>query len=105
MWRNGRGKTTFLNLLLGKYEYSGRIISSVAFDYFPYSVPDKEKMTGEVLQEVCPQASEKVADYLNRKKGFILVSHDRRFLDGCVDHILSLNRAGITVQRGNFSAG
>ena len=24
--RNGRGKTTFLNLLLGKYEYSGKII-------------------------------------------------------------------------------
>lgn len=24
--RNGQGKTTFLNLLLGKYEYSGTII-------------------------------------------------------------------------------
>ncbi|MCC5429165.1 ATP-binding cassette domain-containing protein, partial [Clostridium botulinum] len=23
--RNGRGKTTFLNLLLGKYEYNGNI--------------------------------------------------------------------------------
>ena len=23
--RNGRGKTTFLNLLLGKYDYQGRI--------------------------------------------------------------------------------
>ena len=33
--RNGRGKTTFLNLLLGKYEYSGKILSSVQFDYFP----------------------------------------------------------------------
>lgn len=42
--------------------------------------------------------------YLNRKKGFILVSHDRRFLDGCVDHILSLNRATIDVQSGNFSS-
>ena len=30
--RNGRGKTTFLNLLLGKYEYSGTISSSVQFD-------------------------------------------------------------------------
>ena len=36
--RNGKGKTTFLNLLLGKYEYSGSIITSAAFDYFPYSV-------------------------------------------------------------------
>lgn len=34
--RNGRGKTTFLNLLLGKYEYRGKITSNVRFDYFPY---------------------------------------------------------------------
>ena len=33
--RNGRGKTTFLNLLLGKYEYQGKINCSVLFDYFP----------------------------------------------------------------------
>ena len=36
--RNGKGKTTFLNLLLGKYEYRGRIRSSVAFDYFPFQL-------------------------------------------------------------------
>lgn len=40
--RNGRGKTTLLNLLLEKYEYSGKIISSVQFDYFPYIVDDKK---------------------------------------------------------------
>ena len=45
-----------------------------------------------------------VAAYLQKKQGFILVSHDRCFLDGCVDHILSLNRAGIEVQSGNFSS-
>jgi len=44
-----------------------------------------------------------VSAYLRRKKGFILVSHDRRFLDGCVDHILSLNRSTIEVQSGTFS--
>ena len=49
-------------------------------------------------------AREKVSEYLNKKKGFILVSHDRRFLDGCVDHILSINRADIEVQSGNFSS-
>ena len=37
--RNGRGKTTFLNLLLGKYEYQGSISASVAFSYFPYALP------------------------------------------------------------------
>ena len=45
-----------------------------------------------------------VSRYLNGKKGFILVSHDRAFLDGCVDHILSINRATIEVQKGGFSS-
>lgn len=162
--RNGRGKTTLLNLLLGKYEYSGKIISSVQFDYFPYPISDKRQMTEDILREVCPLAEEwelmrelsyldvnadvlwrpfetlsngeqtkvllaalflneghfllideptnhldaaareKVSEYLKKKKGFILVSHDRRFLDGCVDHILSLNRANVEVQSGNFSS-
>ena len=146
--RNGRGKTTFLKLLQGKYEYDGKIISSVQFDYFPYFVANKNAETADVLQEVCPtaedwkiirelsyldvdcgvlyrpfntlsngeqtkvllaalflneghfllideptnhldtQARELLAKYLKKKKGFILVSHDRSFLDGCVDHIL-----------------
>ena len=49
------------------------------------------------------KARETVSAYLKRKKGFILVSHDRCFLDGCVDHILSINRSNIEVQSGNFS--
>ena len=48
-------------------------------------------------------ARQMVAKYLKKKKSFILVSHDRDFLDGCVDHILSLNRTNIEVQSGNFS--
>ena len=46
---------------------------------------------------------EVVASYLARKKGFILVSHDRHFLDNCVDHILSINKANIEVQKCDFS--
>ena len=38
--RNGKGKTTFLNLLLGKYSYKGSIDAPVVFDYFPYQVTD-----------------------------------------------------------------
>ena len=45
-----------------------------------------------------------VSNYLNGKNGFILVSHDRAFLDGCVDHILSINRSDIEIQKGNFSS-
>ena len=40
--RNGKGKTTFLNLLMGKYEYKGSISTSVRFDYFPYKVSEEE---------------------------------------------------------------
>lgn len=162
--RNGRGKTTFLNLLLGRYEYQGKIQASVQFDYFPYPVDDKSRITSDILSEICPlaeewellrelsylevredvlwrpfctlsngeqtkvllaalflnnghfllideptnhldtRAREIVSAYLKRKKGFILVSHDRCFLDGCVDHILSINRTTIEVQKGNFSS-
>ena len=45
-----------------------------------------------------------VSRYLRGKKGFLLVSHDRAFLDGCVDHILSINRSSIEVRKGNFSS-
>ena len=36
--RNGRGKTTFLKLLMGKYEYRGKISAPVEFEYFPFAV-------------------------------------------------------------------
>jgi len=162
--RNGRGKTTFLHLLMGKYEFSGSIQASVTFDYFPYEVGDNNSDTITIIEQVVPQyehwklqrelsllevgeevlyrpfatlsngeqtkvllaalflkesnfllideptnhldmnAREKVGQYLNSKRGFILVSHDRTFLDQCVDHILSINKNSIEIQKGNFSA-
>jgi lincosamide and streptogramin A transport system ATP-binding/permease protein len=162
--RNGRGKTTFLNLLLGKYEYSGTISTKVNFEYFPFKVINSEYNTIDVIDNIYPdyllwqvmrelsllQVSEDVlyrpfdtlsngeqtkvllatlflkensfllideptnhldmnarkvvSDYLNSKRGFILVSHDRAFLDNCVDHILSINKTNIEIQKGNFSA-
>lgn len=161
--RNGRGKTTFLNLLLGKYEYRGSISASVAFSYFPYPVVDGSVLAMDAVEAMYPdyeywrlqremsklqlddevlyrpydtlsngeqtklqlavlfskennfllideptnhldiRGRELVSQYLRGKKGFILVSHDRSFLDGCVDHILSINRSDIQVCKGNFS--
>lgn len=161
--RNGRGKTTFLNLLLGKYEYSGKISPKVQFEYFPFHVRDKENNTLDVVSDIYPdyqhwelmrelsllkvsedvlyrpfdslsngeqtkvllaalflkensfllideptnhldmKARKLVSDYLKSKSGFILVSHDRAFLDNCVDHILSINKTNIEIQKGNFS--
>lgn len=162
--RNGRGKTTFLRLLLGQLEGRGAIRSPVPFDYFPYPVQQPHRPVRQVLPTVCPAAQDwelerelsllqlrgelldrpfdtlshgeqtkvllaalfrnedrfhlideptnhldalgraLVSAYLRRKQGFLLVSHDRQFLDGCVDHILSLNRSGIQLQSGNFSS-
>ncbi len=54
--RNGKGKTTFLNLLLGKLEYQGTISTSASFDYFPYQInADQRKACwGEILEEIRP---------------------------------------------------
>ena len=43
-----------------------------------------------------------VADYLRRKDGYLLVSHDRAFLNRCIDHVLSLNRSDVWVMQGNY---
>lgn len=161
--RNGRGKTTFLNLLMGRYEYSGTIAASVRFDYFPYPVEDREAPAGQVAARASGFAEEwrirrelslldvredalgrpfstlsggeqtklliaalflregrfllideptnsldlqgrqALSRYLKGKQGYILVSHDRDFLDGCVDHVLSINRRSIQVQAGNYT--
>ncbi len=162
--RNGRGKTTFLNLLLGKYEYSGSINSNVAFEYFPYEVQEQDDFTINIIREISPNSLDweiikelslldmdedvfyrqfstlskgeqtkallagmflkensfllideptnhldvdgrkKLSEYLRRKKGFILISHDRFFLDHSIDHILSINKTNIEIQKGNFSS-
>lgn len=158
--RNGRGKTTFLKLLTGELEYTGKISSAVDFEYFPYT-PENAYLTADAIRETAPQAEdwqiqrelnlleandimyrpfeklsqgertkalisgmflrensfllideptnhldaharEILAAYLNKKSGFILVSHDRDLLDACIDHILVINKLNIEVQRGNF---
>ncbi|NLW92550.1 MAG: ABC-F type ribosomal protection protein [Syntrophomonadaceae bacterium] len=162
--RNGRGKTTFLNLLMKKFEYSGSISASVSFEYFPYQVHDELMDTSEVVHTIARgyqdwqlirelnllevsndvlyrpfftlsngeqtkvllaalflkenrfllideptnhldmHGRRIVSEYLRSKSGFILVSHDRAFLDNCIDHILSINRTNIEIQKGNFSS-
>ena len=56
--RNGKGKTTFLNLLLGKYEYQGTISTSTVFEYFPYSIREEQKMLcfSELMEEIRPES-------------------------------------------------
>lgn len=44
-----------------------------------------------------------IANYLKSKRGFIVISHDRHFLDTVCDHILSINKKSIEIEKGNFS--
>ena len=164
--RNGKGKTTFLRILLGGLEYEGSISTSTVFDYFPYEVSqeDMDKTADELIDtwkagveswkvlvelnelnadseimyrpirtlsfgertkvmlavlfsgdnefllideptnHLDAHSRECVKEYLKKKKGFILVSHDRDLLDAVIDHVLVLNRESIEVQSGNFSS-
>ena len=162
--RNGKGKTTFLKLLQGKFDYKGTILKNVDFDYFPFEIKNKEKITLEIINEIIPNIQEwkiikelnllntdaeilyknfnllsggeqvkvllislflkennfllideptnhldietrnNLINYLKKKKGFIVVSHDRNFLDKIVDHIISINNTNIEVVQGNYSS-
>lgn len=162
--RNGKGKTTFLKLLFGEYEYKGSISKNIEFNYFPYEIKEKQRMAIEIVNEIAPNAEdweiikelnllntdaeilyrnfnllsggeqikillislflkdnnfllideptnhldsetrENLVEYLKKKKGFILVSHDRNFLDKVVDHIIAINNTNIEIQQGNFSS-
>ena len=161
--RNGRGKSTLLHLMMGKYEYSGTISSSVAFEYFPCDIDNMDDMVLDVIDQAAPgtelwrikrelsllntdesilwrvfsslsggeqtkvmiavmfanddrfmlideptnhvdrETRETIKRYLDGKKGFILVSHDRALLDSCTDHTLSINRSNIELYSGNYS--
>ena len=50
------GENHLLNLLLGRYEYTGTITHSVEFEYFPYPVEDREEMTLTILEGIAPEA-------------------------------------------------
>lgn len=160
--RNGIGKSTLLQILMGKLDYRGKIHSPVRFAYFPMDCDlsqtayalflqrneaheiwrMEQELHGLQLDPECLyrpmrtlskgeyskiqlallfvtakdfllideptnhldiHARQVVCDYLRHKSGFILVSHDRNFLDNCVDHILALNKNSVEVISGNFT--
>lgn len=55
--RNGKGKTTLLNLFMGRYEYQGTIKAGSRFDYFPYQVSDSDlkKNASDLIESWKPQ--------------------------------------------------
>lgn len=47
---------------------------------------------------------EVLLNYLKNKSGFIIVSHNRYFLDALVDHVLYINKNSIGIEKGNYSS-
>ncbi|MCR2043026.1 ribosomal protection-like ABC-F family protein [Anaerosalibacter massiliensis] len=43
-----------------------------------------------------------VAEYFAKKKGFIVVSHDREFLNVSIDHVLAIEKNKIVLTKGNY---
>lgn len=43
-----------------------------------------------------------VSEYLKGKKGFIVISHDKSFLNPVIDHVISIDRSDVAVYKGNF---
>lgn len=69
---------------------------------------DAYPLIDEPTNHLDAHGRELVADYLRRKGGrisaggFLLVSHDRAFLNRCIDHVLSLNRSDVWVMQGSY---
>ena len=57
--RNGKGKTTLLNLFMGRFDHKGSISTRTSFDYFPYEIADEDlEKTGEELAALWKPGSE-----------------------------------------------
>ena len=56
--RNGRGKTTLLRLLEGRYPYRGKIDCPLTPVYFPFDVADAEQLTLFVMQQAAPDSQD-----------------------------------------------
>ncbi|MBN2880409.1 MAG: ABC-F type ribosomal protection protein [Clostridia bacterium] len=50
--RNGRGKTTLLKLMSGRYDYQGSILSNLKVDYFPFDIKDVSMNTIDAVESI-----------------------------------------------------
>lgn len=70
-----------------------------------FTVEDSYFLIDEPTNHLDIEGRQIVADFLNKKKqGFLLISHDRDFLDRCINHVISFNKTSIDVQNGNFTS-
>ena len=161
--RNGRGKTTFLNLLQGKLVGRGEIQTKLNFSYYPIRIKDPANITLYELQDqimfeqwklerelnlmhvdsnliwqsfntlsggeqtkillalsfidensfplideptnhLDEESRQEICKYLTKHhKGYIVVSHDRNFLNQVTDHVLAIENTEIHLYQGNYA--
>ena len=65
---------------------------------------NKFLLIDEPTNHIDEKSKETLSSYLKKKKGFILVSHDRKILNEVVDHILYIGRQNITLEQGNYDS-
>ena len=111
--RNGKGKTTLFALLQVKED-----VLYQPFDTLSYGEQTKVMLAGlflthhdyllidEPTNHLDASGREILSAYLRKQKtGYMIVSHDRAFLDQCTDHTISLNRTDISITAGSFPRG
>lgn len=161
--RNGRGKTTFLNLLQGKLVGRGEIQTKLNFSYYPIRIKDPANITLYELQDqimfeqwklerelnlmhvdsnliwqsfntlsggeqtkillalsfidensfplideptnhLDEKSRQEICKYLTKHhKGYIVVSHDRNFLNQVTDHVLAIENTEIHLYQGTYA--
>lgn len=68
-----------------------------------FSDEDAFPLIDEPTNHLDRHGREIVSSYLAKKEGFIVISHDRDFLDRCTDHTLVIKKTGLELTASSFS--
>ncbi|MDV2686076.1 Vga family ABC-F type ribosomal protection protein [Alkalihalophilus lindianensis] len=126
--KNGSGKTTLLKGLAGDISFEGGVVATyTTCELLPQlKRTDITKSGGEITQEYINKVLMKEPELLfadepttnldtahiewlekklkNWKGAFVVVSHDRAFLDALCTKIWEINKGSITEYKGNYTA-
>ena len=58
----------------------------------------------EPTNHIDEESKTSLIEYLKQKKGFILVSHDRKILNEVIDHVLYIGNQSITLEQGTYDS-
>ncbi len=65
--------------------------------------PPRYPLIDEPTNHLDAAGRRQLGDYLASKSGFLLVSHDRAFLDRCVDHVIALEHGELRLMETDYS--